>query len=95
MGADGHIKIWRDDKVRAEWPDCDELFEEISTHYVDMLDGVKYHHCYHGDNIYDKWWYLDLPQLRKYSQKPPEYFDRLVLFANWLYDNGTEWEVWT
>lgn len=94
MGADGHIKIWRDDEAREAFPDCDELFECLPTHYVDNLDGVKYHHCYWGDNLWVQWdevgdWYL-------FGEKDTEENRaRLKEFCEWLHRNGTHWEVWT
>ena len=92
MGADGHIKIWRDDAVRAEFPDCDALFYCLPTHYADELDGVKYHHVYWGDNLWVGWddpddWYDHAPDT------PPK--ERIQAFCKWLDANGTHWEVWT
>lgn len=94
MGADGHIIIWRDDKVREQFPDCDELFRLLPTHYTDHLDGVKYHHCYWGDNLPVDWeseddWYI-------FSHPDRDHLEvRLREFCNWLSKNGTSWEVWT
>lgn len=87
MGADGHILIWEDAKVRAEFTDCDELFRKIPTHYQDGLNGTLYHHCYWGDNLSVDWechmdWFGG-------------YDSRLADFVKWLAANGTEWEVWT
>jgi len=99
MGAEGNIIIWRDDIVRRKWPDCDELFRHIPTHYLDELDGIKYHHCYWGDNLYVDWgyekdWYVDYYKdgkgIIKHNIK-----NRLIEFVEWLEANGTTWEVWT
>lgn len=106
MGADGHIQIWRDDKVREAFPDCDELFSDLPTHYSDELDGVKYHHCYWGDNMMVRWddpddWYMAhyrpmngelTPEQEKENRDKKK---RLTEFVNWLNANGTYWEVWT
>ena len=94
MGADGHITIWRDDKVREVFPDCDELFGRLPNHYRDQLDGITYHHCYHGDGMYCHWndsedWYFCE------EERTPERVERLTAFVRWLNENGTEWEVWT
>lgn len=94
MGADGHIKIWRDETVRAQFPDCDTLFECLPAYYSDMLDGVKYHHCYWGDNLFSDWrcetdWYIPSDDDKAVSE------DRLVEFVAWLDKHGTHWEVWT
>lgn len=91
MGADGHIQIWRDDVVRAAWPDCDALFDCLPTHYADELDGVKYHHVYRGDSYATEW------------DDPGEWYDssgevdtaRLQEFVDWLNARSTDWEVWT
>ena len=89
MGADGHIIIWKDEDVRKEWPDCDDLFSCLPTHYEDTLNGIKYHHCYWGDNLYISWsedWFARDGMDER----------RIAAFANWLYDNyEAEWEVWT
>ena len=95
MGADGHIDIWADEKVRAEWPDCDELFKYLPTHYMDYLEGKAYHHLYIGDNLIVNWadkgdWWLFS---KKCSQ---EFLDRLQEFVEWLHKNiDASWEVWT
>ncbi|HSW83506.1 MAG TPA: hypothetical protein VLH12_08530 [Usitatibacter sp.] len=107
MGADGHITIWRDDKVREAFPDCDRLFGCLPTHYADDLDGVLYHHCYHGDNLMADWsdasdWFVfgewDA-QTRRFADITPEereaLYKRLQEFCQWLEGNGTPWEVWT
>lgn len=97
MGADGHIRIWRDDLVRSIWPDCDQMFAEFSTHYCDEMDGIKYHHVYWGDNggygiddVYPKYW-------SKYEWERCGFdnHERLLAFADWLWNNGVSWEVWT
>lgn len=94
MGADGHIKIWRDDVVRAQFSDCDTLFACLPTHYTDKLDGVKYHHCYWGDNLWGDWrsedeWYLHNANDKLVDKA------RVAEFVLWLDANGTHWEVWT
>ena len=94
MGADGHIQIWRDDVVRKKFPDCDKLFSYLPTHYADELDGIKYHHCYWGDNLWCSWrdsdnWYL--------SDEGKDFEEHLAKFVEWL-DNqapSAHWEVWT
>lgn len=91
MGADGHIQIWRDETVRAQFPDCDQLFACLPTHYADELDGVKYHHCYWGDNLWSDW----TDQHEWYTDKDSPDRERLTEFVTWLEKNGTHWEVWT
>lgn len=91
MGADGNIIIWNSKKVRQEWPDADEMFSRMPSYYKDMLDGVEYDHCYWGDNLYESWddcndWYPKCTAEEK---------DRIKKFTSWLWQNGTEWEVWT
>ena len=91
MGADGHIRIWRDDEARAAFPDCDRLFNVLPTHYVDTLDGVKYHHCYVGDNLCVYWneigdCYVGFGGVTKEELEP---------FIGWLKRHGESWEVWT
>ncbi len=102
MGADGHIKIWRDETVRAEFQDCDELFYSLPNHYTDELDGVKYHHCYWGDNMYVSWrdesdWYVEPhePTTDDEEALRESRLARLREFVAWLDKNGTWWEVWT
>ena len=95
MGADGHIDIWADEKVRAEWPDCDELFGFLPTHYKHYLEGKLYHHLYVGDNLGVNWtdeydWYV-LP-----TEEPEVGRERLRSFVEWLDRNqDATWEVWT
>lgn len=87
MGADGHILIWRRDRVKATFPDCEELFSQIPTHYLDELDGVQYDHVYWGDNLMDHW-----------TDSYGEPSERMKEFLHWLQRkdaNPTEWEVWT
>lgn len=104
MGADGHIVIWRDDVVRREFPECDELFWHLPNHYAHELDGVLYHHCY-GDERFLTWWSdVDaIMQDTRYSadgtrltfHAHSELRKRLGEFVSWLQQNGTNWEVWT
>lgn len=91
MGADGHIKIWRDDEVRAEFPDCDRLFGHLPTHYADMLDGTKYHHCYWGDGMWSDW----RDEADWYTEDGSDLLPRMREFVKWLHAHGTHWEVWT
>lgn len=89
MGADGHILIWRRERVKAAWPDCEELFRNIDTHYLDVLDGVEYDHVYWGDNLMNCWW--------EHYETDPAKKERLDAFCKWLQyeSNPTHWEVWT
>ena len=104
MGADGHIRIFRDDKVREAFPDCDELLACIPTHYADVLDGTSYHHVYWGDNLYVDWsdeadWYVS--PYSEESATPDELEKKKVMKArlrelcDWIAKNSTWWEVWT
>ena len=104
MGADGHIHIWKDEDVRTEFPDCNELFACLPTHYVNELDGTRYHHCYFGDNIWvyyadEEDWYLphDWVKERTNDQEVERTAmkQRLEKFIKWLDANKTHWEVWT
>ena len=88
MGADGNVVIWRDDEVRAIWPDCDALFACIPTHYADTLDGTIYHHCYYGDGT--------VGWLDDYYVRDDVDEQRLLDFIDWLEANEHAWwEVWT
>lgn len=104
MGADGHIMIWRDDVVREAFQNCDELFACLPTHYTNELDGVKYHHCYWGDNLWVEYWDEGDWYVPPYveSNATPEAIEAkrvkkemLKGFVAWLEKNGTHWEVWT
>ncbi len=102
MGADGHIRIWRDDEVRAAFPDCDELFAAIPTHYADELDGTTYHHVYWGDGLDCCWsheldWCVEPYRPQTAEEKAQRYakLDRVREFVAWLRPRGTHWEVWT
>ena len=89
MGADGSITIWRDKDVREVWPDCDELFACLPTHYKDTLDGTEYHHCFIGDCPSINW-------LNDYYMRANVSEERLLKFIDWLEDNEAAcWEVWT
>ena len=91
MGACGFITIWKDEKVREQWPDCDELFSCLPTHYKHELDGKFYHHLYEGSNLMYSWAFFDDWYFFKEIN-----VDRLRKFVEWLernYDAG--WEVWT
>lgn len=91
MGADGHIRIWRRTDVEEVFPDCQELFGLLPTHYLDELDGVKYDHCYWGDNLYDHWTEYYESSLKGDVEKTK----RMEEFIHWLETHGTHWEVWT
>ena len=107
MGADGYITIWRDDVVRKEFPDCDELFSRLPYHYRHELDGVIYHHCYQGDNVWDDWddindWIMPHYPYGKgeLSQEQKDENNRmqamLSIFVVFLRRHAaTSWEVWT
>lgn len=88
MGADGHIQIWRAEMVRAAWPNADELFGQLSSHYTHELCGVMYDHCYYGDNIYEPW------DSMVYAAEDRQ--EEVKRFVDWL-ENNTDatWEVWT
>lgn len=103
MGADGHIAIWRDDKVRERFPNCDDLFGSIPNHYADELDGTKYHHVYWGDNQCVYWDSEEDWLVSPYWPKTPEEkaarheaCKPLREFVAWLEANmAAQWEVWT
>ena len=110
MGADGHIHIWRSSVVRATWPDADELFDCLPSHYRHALDGVEYDHCYFGDNLYQSYtdpddWYMPhypgwdgstrLPLTAEEEAANQARRRRLEAFVAWLDETKQHWEVWT
>jgi len=93
MGADGHITIWRVDKMEAEFSDARELFALFPSSYIHTLDGVEYAHAYHGDNMYSDW--LSFDDVKWESEGAPP-LDRQRTFWEWMKANeGARWEVWT
>lgn len=93
MGADGHITIWRMDKILAEFPDGRELFALFPNAYVGTLDGVEYARAYHGDNMYSDW--LSFEDVSYQAPDAPP-IDRQLEFWRWMKQNASaHWEVWT
>lgn len=93
MGADGHIEIWADSAVRERFGHkTDDLFYCLPTYYCHELGGVKYHHCYWGDNICLD--FEDIGDSYVDIQKKVTAVE-LGKFIDWLKQNSTSWEVWT
>lgn len=94
MGVEGYINIWKTEDVKKEFPDADELFNCIPTHYRHKLDGVEYDHCYWTNNWFSGW-YNENEWYWYENEKGLPSIERLREFVKWLQANDTEWEVWT
>ena len=91
--ADGHIAIWQHKKVVAAFPEADQLFQLISSHYKDELLGVEYDHVYWGDNLSDLWSDPGDSYLCLHPEIPAERFEAFLAWLQGHFD--AEWEVWT
>jgi hypothetical protein len=94
LGADGHIAIWRFDKILAAFPeDGEKLAFMLPQPYIDELDGVKYLHSYWGEPDYSRW--AEHENWLYVAEGYPT-VERQREFLAWLVANKSgEWEVWT
>lgn len=104
MGCDGHIVIWRLDKVQDAWPDWRELWGCFSSAiaYQQRLEDRCYLTLYYGQP-YD-WmgcalWASGVEDEDGINLPPnpaPEFVERFKVFRKWLIENVVgEWECWT
>lgn len=52
----GYVILWKYEKVKKEFPNCDKLFSHIPTSAVSDLEGIKYFRVYEGDNVAALWY---------------------------------------